>query len=86
MTTRRYRVRVYDDGAEVLTDRVYEAVLDLTGPAGLREAETKLDELVITLARQDGAPARRVHRYYLAIHDKDTGQLELHWPAKDIDY
>jgi hypothetical protein len=84
MTARRYRIRVYDNGAEVLTDREYEAVLDLASSYGLREAEAKLDELALTLARADGARDTRVARYYLAVHDRETGELELHWPAKAI--
>jgi hypothetical protein len=82
---RRYRIRVYDDGAEVLTDREYVAVLDLTPGAGLRQTEAKLDDLAQTLARADGARGDRVGRYYLAVHDRETDEFEFHWPAKTID-
>lgn len=86
MTARRYRVLVYDAGAEVHTDRKYPAVLDLDTSAGLREAEAKLDELVHTLARADGARGDRIARYYLAIHDWDSNEFQFHWPARSADY
>lgn len=86
MPARQYRVRVFDDGSEVLSGREYLTVLDLTPGATLREAEVKLDELARSLARADGARADRVSRYYLAIHDWETGQLLFHWPAKETDY
>jgi hypothetical protein len=86
MTARRYRVRVYNDGSEVLSDREYVAVLDLTPGASLREAEAKLDELARSPWPGRTAPADRVFRYYLAVHDRDTDEFLFHWPAKDTDY
>jgi hypothetical protein len=86
VTARRYRIRVYNDGSEVLSDREYVAVLDLTPGASLREAEAKLDELARSLARADGARPDRVFRYYLAVHELDTDEFLFHWPAKDTDY
>lgn len=84
MPTRRYRIRVYDEGAEVLTDRDYAAVLDLATSYGLREAEAKLDELLPTLARADGARGDRITRYYLAVHEWDTDEFQFNWPAKSV--
>lgn len=86
MPARQYRVRVFDDGSEVLSDREYLAVLDLAPGATLREAQAQLDELARSLARADGAKADRVIRYYLAIHDWATDELQFHWPAKETDY
>jgi hypothetical protein len=86
MPVRQYRVRVFNDGSEVLSDREYVAVLDLTPGATLREAQAQLDELVRSLARADGARPAHLYRYYLAVHDRETDQLVFHWPAKDTDY
>lgn len=81
MSARRYRLRVYDAGAEVLTDMRYAAVLDLDGP-GAHTAAAQLDDLADALARADGARGERIGRYYLAVHHWDSGDLECHWPAK----
>lgn len=86
MPARQYRVRVFNDGSEVLSDREYVEVLDLAPGATLREAQARLDELARTLARADGAKPQHMPRYYLAIHDRDTDQLVFHWPAKETDY
>jgi hypothetical protein len=86
MPARQYRVRVYDDGCEVLSGREYVAVLDLTPGASLREAEAKLDELALTLARADRARPKDLHRYYLAVHDWETGAFLFHWPTRETDY
>lgn len=79
---RRYRIRVYDQGAEVLHGRQYAAVLDLTPGPGLRAAEAQLDALVQTLAYADGARGRRVLGYHLTVEDPDTGEELFDWPAK----
>jgi len=86
MSARQYRVRVFDDGSEVLSDREYVEVLDLAAGATLREAQARLDELARTLARASGAKPQHLHRYYLAVHDRDTDDLLFHWPAKETDY
>lgn len=75
---RKYRIRVYADGVEVLADRQTLAVLDLTAGPGLRRAEGQLDRLLLSLARADG---NRGDHYHLAVEDWETGQLVCHWPA-----
>jgi hypothetical protein len=79
MAARRYRIRVYDRGAEVMHDRTWAAVLDWDHPT---VAKAELDELAYTLARADGARGDRVCRYYLAVHDWATGEFVCHWPTK----
>jgi len=86
MPARQYRVRVFDDGSEVLSGREYVAFLDLTPGATLREAQAQLDELARSLPRADGARADRVTRYYLAVHDRETDEFLFHWPAKETEY
>lgn len=86
MPARLYRVRVFCDGAEVLSGREYVEVLDLTPGATLREAQARLDELARTLARADGAKPQHLPRYYLTVSDRDTGEPLFSWPAKETEY
>jgi hypothetical protein len=86
MPARQYRVRVFNDGGEVLSGREYVAFLDLTPGATLREAQAQLDELARTLARADGAKPQHLPRYYLAVHDRETDDLVFHWAAKETDF
>lgn len=79
---RRYRIRVFDQGAEVLTDREYMAVLDLTAGPGLRAAEGQLDALLLSLAYADGARGERVRGYRLRVEDWTTRDFVCDWPAK----
>lgn len=82
MAATRYRIRLYDDGSEVHTDREYAQVFDLQSPDGLREAEARLNELVLSLAQADGARGDRVSSYYLAVEDWESGTREMDWPAR----
>jgi hypothetical protein len=86
MSARLYRVRVFEDGSEVLSDREYVEVLDLVPGATLRATQAQLDELARTLARAAGARPQHLPRFYLAVHDRDNGELLFHWPAKETDF
>lgn len=79
---RRYRIRVFDKHSEVLEDRKHWLSLDLDGGPSLREAEAKLDGLLQTLARRDGARGQRVADYRLQVEDWVTGEALFDWPAR----
>lgn len=79
---RPYRIRLYERGAEVHLDRQYMAALDLTAGPGLREAEGKLDALLLSLAHADGARGERVSGYHLRVEDWHTGEFVCDWPAR----
>lgn len=78
----RYRVRLYDEGAEVLTNRRWMVVLDLTPGPALRYAEAVLDAQLQALAYIHGARGDAVRRYTLRIDDWDTHEALFHWPAR----
>jgi hypothetical protein len=86
MTARRYRLRVFDDGAPVLAKRDYAAFLDLDTDDGIQQAQRRLDDLAVRLARADGASGKRIGRYYLSVLDIDTNEHLFDWPAKAIDF
>lgn len=78
---RRYHIRVFDRDREVLADRQYLAVLDLTAGPALRASEGKLDALIQSLAYAAGARGDKVRGYHLLVEDWTTKQFECHWPA-----
>jgi len=79
---RRYRVRIFDRDRELLGDRQYMAVLDLTSGPSLRAAEGQLDALVQALAYAAGLRGERVLGCHLVVADWDTGKKHCDWPAK----
>jgi hypothetical protein len=80
VAARRYRLRLYDDGADVTGDRDWLVALDLDDGLGVASARADLDRLLGTLARHDGAKAHHLHRYYLSLHDWETDERVCHWP------
>ncbi len=77
----RYRIRVFKDNREVLIQRRYAAALDLTRGPGLRASAATLDELLLTLAKADGATGEQVRMYHLQVEAWPEGAVECHWPA-----
>lgn len=78
---RQYRIRIYDDNYEVLTDRRYSAVLDFSAGPGLRATEGQLDSLVQSLAYAAGARGPRTLKFHLVVQDWITGEALCNWPA-----
>ncbi len=76
---RRYRVRLLFDGEDVTGDRDWMMPLDLDDGIGVASSRADLDRRLHTLARAEGATARDMHRYYLALHDWHTGERVCHW-------
>jgi hypothetical protein len=77
VTSRVYRVKVYNDGGRVLHSKNYMITVDLDTPAGLKLAARELDEMVVAAADLDRAPADMVRHYYLTLHDPVTGDPVL---------
>jgi hypothetical protein len=82
---RRYQVRLYDGTREVYPKRRYLAVLDFTPGVGLRTTQGQLDELLISLAAEDGGHGDKLRRYHLLVEDWTTGEFECHWAATRLD-
>jgi hypothetical protein len=79
---RRYRVHIFDDNYEVLSNRQYAAVLDFSPGPGLRATEGQLDALVQSLAYAAGARGPKTLKFYLLVSDWESGETACHWPAK----
>lgn len=77
-----HRVRVWDRDREVLTDRRYPAVLDLTPGPALRTTEATLDVLLQALAYSAGAAGDKVRNYRLTVHQWPDGPVLYDWAAK----
>jgi hypothetical protein len=73
---------VFEKNYEVLTNRQYVAVLDFSAGPGLRATEGQLDALVQALSYAAGARGPKTLDIYLAVHDRESGDLVCHWPAK----
>lgn len=79
---RTYRIRIFDNDYEVLTQRRYVAALDFSAGPGLRATEGQLDALVQSLAYAAGARGPRALNFHLVVEDAATGILQCNWPAK----
>lgn len=84
-TPHPFRVRVFKGSNEVLHGRQYLAALDLTKGPRLRATAAQLDELLYTLATNDGARGEQIRAYYLQVEDWPQGRVVCHWPATTTD-
>ncbi|MEV4708887.1 hypothetical protein [Actinoplanes sp. NPDC049316] len=69
----RYRLRIFDGNYEILTDRLFQVVLDLATPAGQLAADAALTpwwRAACRLARLRGEQADAVR---LQVHEWGTG-------------
>lgn len=82
---RKYRIRIYDSGREVLTDRDYAAFLDLDTGSGRARSRRELNQTARSLAIADGATGDDIAAYYLRIEDWDTDKHVMDWPATTAD-
>lgn len=77
---RPYRVRIFAPDGEILTNRAFITVLDLTPGAGSAHAKSELDRLLKTLAALDD-PAMATAGHYLTVTDTHTDETFV-WLAR----
>lgn len=81
MPTRQYRIRVFDNGYELLGRQRYATALDLDTTEGLEHARSHLawvrPRLVAAAVREDSTV--QPERVRLVLHDWDTGEHVLDW-------
>lgn len=80
-TPQFYRIRVHDRHREVLIDRKYPALLDLTPGPALHVAKAQLDVLLQALAYAAGAVGERVRDYRLTVEPWPAGPVAMDWAA-----
>jgi hypothetical protein len=85
MATKVYRVRLFwERDLRLEDDEGMTVFLDLDTPAGLQEAEGKLNRLVVHLAHRDRARDKDIPGYTLGVYQADGVTWVLDWPAPPV--